>query len=168
MSRDVGRPPPLGDLGNPGEIAEMVRRFYREVAQDDLLGPVFNDVARVDWGEHLPKLTNFWCRALLGVEGYSGNPFRVHARVHALSPLTPGHFARWLEIFDEIVGSGWAGPYATRAMALAHDVSRVHSRQLARGLGCAGADLTLVAPGEMEREQLPAAIRREGSPTANR
>jgi hypothetical protein len=24
-----------------------------------LLGPMFNDVARVDWSEHLPKLTAF-------------------------------------------------------------------------------------------------------------
>ena len=43
----------------------MVRRFYADVTQDDLLGPMFNEVARVHWSEHLPKLTAFWCRALL-------------------------------------------------------------------------------------------------------
>ena len=57
MSGGGRRLPPTGDLDSPGEIAEMVRRFYQDVAQDDLLGPVFNDVARVDWNEHLPKLT---------------------------------------------------------------------------------------------------------------
>src|SRR5690606_40718107 len=64
------------DLDDRVEIAEMVRRFYADVAQDDLLGPMFNDVAQVDWSAHLPKLTAFWCRALLsarkrGVEGTS-------------------------------------------------------------------------------------------------
>ncbi len=59
----------------------MVRRFYADVAMDDLLGPMFNDVARVDWSVHLPKLTAFWCRALLDQQGYAGNPFRAHARI---------------------------------------------------------------------------------------
>jgi len=60
------------DLDDPEQIAEMVRRFYADVAQDSLLGPMFNDVARVDWSAHLPKLTAFWCRALLSVPGYTG------------------------------------------------------------------------------------------------
>ena len=52
----------------------MVRRFYSDVTQDDLLGPMFNEVAHVDWCEHLPKLAAFWGRALLGIPGYTGNP----------------------------------------------------------------------------------------------
>ncbi|MEZ5239000.1 MAG: group III truncated hemoglobin [Microthrixaceae bacterium] len=121
---------PARDLDSHEEIAEMVRRFYQQVAQDDLLGPLFNEVARVDWATHLPKLTAFWCRALLGWEGYSGNPFRAHALVHARSPFTPAHFERWLELFTDTVVLGWAGPAADRALALAHDVARVHSAQL--------------------------------------
>jgi hemoglobin len=54
------------DLDDRGEITELVRRFYARVAEDDLLGPVFEDVARVDWSTHLPKLTELWCRVLLG------------------------------------------------------------------------------------------------------
>src|SRR3546814_2135590 len=79
--RDTPRPTPTRDLDDESEIAEMVRRFYADVAQDDLLGPMFNDVAQVDWSEHLPKLTAFWSRALLGRSGYAGNPFRAHALV---------------------------------------------------------------------------------------
>ena len=81
--RDLRRAPPIRDLDTPEEIAEMVRRFYADVAQDDLLGPMFNDVAKVSWSDHLPKLTDFWCRVPLGLPGYAGNPFRaVHALVH--------------------------------------------------------------------------------------
>jgi hemoglobin len=118
------------DLDSELEIAEMVRRFYQDVAQDDLLGPVFNDVAAVDWNEHLPKLTAFWCRALLGVDRYHGNPFRAHLLVHQKSPFTAAHFERWLDLFHDAVELGWTGPRADRALELAHNVARVHSKQL--------------------------------------
>jgi hemoglobin len=124
-------PLPSEDLAGPGDVAEMVRRFYRDVAQDDLLGPIFNNVARVDWAEHLPKLTAFWCRVLFGLDGYSGNPFQTHQRVHALQPFTTAHFDRWLELFVETVDIGWTGPNTQRAKALARDVARVHSHRLA-------------------------------------
>ena len=128
--RDVQRPAPTRDLDNPEEIAEMVRRFYADVAMDDLLGPVFNDVAQVDWSEHLPKLTAFWCRALLDLPGYGGNPFRAHAQVHEKQAFTPAHFERWLSLFHETLDLGWVGPNAERAHQLADNVARVHSQQL--------------------------------------
>lgn len=128
--RDAQRPPPTRDLDNPEEIAEMVRRFYADVAMDDLLGPMFNDVARVDWSEHLPKLTALWCRALLDLPGYVGNPFRAHAQVHHRRAFTPAHFERWLSLFHETLDLGWIGPNAERAHQLADNVARVHSQQL--------------------------------------
>jgi hemoglobin len=130
MSSGPVRPAPTRDLDSPDEIAEMVRRFYQDIAQDDLLGPLFNDVARVDWNEHLPKLTAFWCRALLGIEGYVGNPFRAHALINDRSPFTAAHFERWLQLFHDAVELGWTGPKVDRALALAHDVARVHGSQL--------------------------------------
>ena len=120
----------LHDLHDPSDVAELVQRFYRDVAQDDLLGPMFNDVARVDWAEHLPKLAAFWCRALFGLPGYSGNPFRAHREVHEQRAFTPAHFERWLDLFEETVDLGWAGANASRAKELARNVARVHSGQL--------------------------------------
>ena len=135
--RDVPRPAPSRDLDDPVEIAEMVRRFYADVTQDDLLGPIFNDVAGVDWSEHLPKLTAFWCRALLGTPGYTGNPFRAHRLVHRRRAFTAADFHRWLDLFHETVDLGWIGPNAERAHALvdharafAARVAQVHSKQL--------------------------------------
>lgn len=133
--RESTRAEPVRDLDSPEEIAEMVRRFYADVAQDELLGPLFNDVARVDWSAHLPKLTAFWCRALLGLPGYSGNPFQSHAQIHARRPFTAAHFGRWLSLFHETLDLGWVGPNADRAAELAENVAQVHSRQLVgRGL----------------------------------
>ncbi|MGZ4683158.1 MAG: group III truncated hemoglobin [Acidimicrobiales bacterium] len=130
MSTVIRRPPPVADLDRPDEVAEMVRRFYAEVAQDDVLGPMFNDVARVDWSEHLPKLTAFWCRALFGMDGYEGNPFRAHQLVDARERFTPVHFERWIELFEDTVDEGWVGPNADKVKAIAANVARVHRQQL--------------------------------------
>jgi hemoglobin len=120
---------PRCDLDSEAEIAEMVRRFYQGVAQDDLLGPIFNDVAQVDWAEHLPKLTAFWSRILLSRPGYQGNPLREHVRVHERSPFTAAHFDRWLELFTDTL-SAWEGPNVDRGLAFARRVAEVHGRQL--------------------------------------
>src|SRR5690606_41245448 len=111
------------DLDDMVEIEEMVRRFYRDVAQDDLLGPIFNDVAQVDWAAHLPKLAAYWGRNLLGVAGYSGNPFRAHLAVHRQQAFTTADFDRWLDLFVETVDGGWAGPLAEKAKRFASNVA---------------------------------------------
>jgi hemoglobin len=118
------------DLDDPTEIAEMVRRFYADVAQDDILGPMFNDVARVDWAEHLPKLTAFWCRALLSMPGYEGNPYRAHRAVHARRAFERRHFEQWLGLFHETLDLGWRGPKVEQAKSLAGKVAFVHSKQI--------------------------------------
>ena len=127
LTHNTRRPEPTRDLDTPEEIAEMVRRFYADVTQDELLGPMFNEVARVDWSDHLPKLSAFWCRALLGQPGYQGNPFRAHLLVHAQRQFTRAHFERWLSLFHETLELGWIGPNARHAGDLADNVARVHS-----------------------------------------
>ena len=115
------------NLATTAAAVEELATVQRVIA---ILGPLFNDVAQVDWSEHLPKLTAFWSRALLGIEGYHGNPFRSHSEIHARSPFTVAHFQRWLLLFHETIELGWVGPNATRALELAHNVARVHSQQL--------------------------------------
>src|SRR3569623_733122 len=116
MSVHEHQPAAEGDLEGPEDVAELVRRFYADVAQDDLLGPMFNEVARVDWSEHLPKLTAFWCRALFGIPGSAGTPFRAHAAVHEQRAFTSGHFERWLYLFEENLSLSWRGPIADKAL----------------------------------------------------
>ena len=133
------------DLDDPDEVRELVRRFYADVAQDELLGPLFNDVAGVTWSEHLPKLTAFWCRFLFGQSGYVGNPFRAHKDVHEQTAFTTAHFRRWLELFEDTLSFGWVGPNVDRALTLARDVARVHHQQLtgeATPRGAAGSPST--------------------------
>lgn len=119
------------DLDDARDVDAFVRQFYAQVSRDDLLGPVFNRVAEVDWAEHMPKLTAFWCRALFGTAGYAGNPFAAHRRVHDREPFTSAHFERWLMLFHDTLDRNWSGANVDRMKALAGNVARVHCRQLA-------------------------------------
>ncbi len=148
---------PLHDVNDPSQVAEVVRRFYADVAQDGLLGPLFNDVAQVDWSEHLPKLTDFWCRALFGLAGYSGNPFRSHLDVHTQRPFTIGHFHRWLDLFEETIDLGWRGPNAEKMKTLANNVARVHAGQLVGATpdrSGAQAELDAAHQSNIDRQQV--------------
>lgn len=48
------RPGTGGELGSRAAIRDLAVGFYREPAFDDLLAPVFEEVAEVDWAAHTP------------------------------------------------------------------------------------------------------------------
>ena len=126
--RGPGRPP--HDLDSRSEIHDLVVRFYREVALDDLLGPIFEEVAEVDWTTHIPKLIDFWCRVLLGEPGYDGWFLAAHQRVDAEARFEPAFFDRWLTLFVGAVDAEWTGPVADEAKAHARHMARVLARRL--------------------------------------
>jgi hemoglobin len=126
--RGPGRPPQ--DLDTRSEIHDLVVRFYREVALDDLLGPIFEEVAEVDWSTHIPKLIDFWCRALLGEPGYDGWFLAAHQHVDARQRFEPEFFDRWLELFVGAVDAEWTGPVADAAKAHARHMATVLARRL--------------------------------------
>lgn len=118
------------DLDGRGPIHDLVVHFYREVALDDLLGPVFAEVAETDWAEHIPKLIDYWCRVLLGTPGYDGRILAAHQRVHDEQAFDVELFDRWYELFVASVDAGWAGPCADQAKEHAARMSGVLSRRL--------------------------------------
>jgi hemoglobin len=46
----------LQDLTGRTDIERLVNAFYERVQEDEMLGFIFNDIARIDWAEHLPKM----------------------------------------------------------------------------------------------------------------
>ena len=82
----------LKPIESRADIEILVTQFYAKVRSDSLIGPVFNDVAQVDWQEHLPKITNFWCDLMLREDSYRGRPFPPHIPLN----LQTAHFERWL------------------------------------------------------------------------
>lgn len=120
----------MPDLDTRTAIHDLVVDFYREVAFDDLLGPVFGEVAEVDWAVHIPRLIDYWCRVLLGDPGYDGRLLAAHAHVHEQQAFEPELFDRWLQLFGDSVDRGWTGPFAIRAKAHAVHMAGVLSRRL--------------------------------------
>jgi hemoglobin len=123
-------PTPRRDLATEADIDALVRAFYRQAAVDHVLGPVFA-AAEVDWAEHIPKVTAFWCWQLLGGRRYDGRPLRSHERVNELVRFTEAHYERWLELFCATLHDGWAGPVADTAERRAHRMARSMRRVLA-------------------------------------
>jgi hemoglobin len=119
----------LPDLDSHPEIARLVRDFYRQVAMDDLLGPIFAE-ARIDWSTHISKLVDFWCKQLLGEPGYEGNPLRAHTPIHERTAFAPEHYRRWLDLFVASVDEHFTGPYAELAKARALRMARAMQRLL--------------------------------------
>lgn len=63
------------DIEDEADIKLLVDTFYDSVNQDELLSPVFNGFAQVNWAHHLPAMYNFWSSVLFGTMAYKGQPF---------------------------------------------------------------------------------------------
>lgn len=102
------------------DIVVLVDGFYDKVRKDSFIGPIFSDVAKVDWDEHLPKLYNFWADLLLGDDTYRGRPFPPHAKLE----LQGAHFERWLSLFVQTVDEHFVGLKAEEAKSRALRIAR--------------------------------------------
>jgi len=103
------------DLENREDIRLLIDSFYTRVRHDELIGPIFNDVAKVDWEHHLPVMYDFWEGVLFQSANYTGNPMRIHKQLNEKFPLEQEHFERWLQIFRETLDEHFEGPVAERA-----------------------------------------------------
>jgi hemoglobin len=119
------------DIASRADIERLVDAFYNLVRADEILGPIFNDVAKVDWPVHLPKMYAFWEALLFGVPGFKGNPLAVHRALAQRTPLTPVEFGRWVEIFHATVDALFAGPVANDAKQRASRIAVVMQQQIA-------------------------------------
>jgi hemoglobin len=102
------------------DIQILVHEFYAKVRKDSLIGPIFNDVAQVDWDEHLPKIVNFWSDLLLGEDSYRGRPFPPHIPLN----LEASHFERWLRLFVQTVDENFTGLKADEVKKRAFGIAR--------------------------------------------
>jgi hemoglobin len=113
------------DIEGRADIEKLVDRFYEKVRADDLLAPVFNDVARVDWDEHLPRLHAFWQTVIFGNGGFRGNPLSVHMKLVEETAMDWPSFQRWLDLFTGTVDEHFRGPRAEHIKSSAHDMAHV-------------------------------------------
>jgi hemoglobin len=108
------------------EIKELVDKFYAHVNADNLLSPVFNVEAKLDWDEHLPKMYKFWGTQLIGTGDYSGRPFPPHTLLN----INKTHFERWIELFLKTVDENFTGAVAEIAKEKAKNIATVFQFKL--------------------------------------
>jgi hemoglobin len=126
MSAESVRP----DIADRADISRLVTEFYRRAFADDLLGPVFVDIARVDLSAHLPVMCDFWETVLLRAGRYRRNALRPHVVLDAEVTLTSAHFARWLALWAATVDERHAGGKAELAKVQAARIAGSISRRL--------------------------------------
>ena len=82
-------------IGGREGIATLLRHFYADVRQHELIGPVFNQQIR-DWPAHLATIGQFWARITGGPSVYSG---QMPAKHFGLG-LDANHFGAWLQLWE--------------------------------------------------------------------
>ncbi len=125
------------DIQTEEDIQKLVHLFYAKVNRDEMLSPIFNDVAKVNWDEHLPHLCRFWSTLLFRTMTFDGRPFPKHA----VLPLEKEHFSRWVSLFVQTVDELFSGPKAEEAKGYARSIADTF--QLRMGLIDPGAFLKL-------------------------
>lgn len=99
------------DISNLEDIQLLVNTFYSRVRENELLGPIFNDILKDRWTEHLEKMYRFWQTILLEVPTYSGSPFPPHAKL----PVSQLHFDTWLKLWHGTLDEFFVGEKAEEA-----------------------------------------------------
>ena len=114
------------DIRNIEDIILLVDRFYEKVNVDNLLAPVFNEFAKVNWDEHLPVMYSFWSAVLFETNTYKGQPLTSHLEL----PISTEHFNRWLELFKKTVDENFSGKTAEEAKEKADSIAQIFQTKL--------------------------------------
>lgn len=113
------------DILHREDIVLLVNSFYEKVRENAILGPIFTEVAQIDWDKHLPKMYDFWSAILLNEKNYSGNPMQKHIALSNKTPLTYNEFNEWLQLFIKTVDSLFAGRTAELAKYRAESIANL-------------------------------------------
>lgn len=84
------------DIITRADIEKLVNTFYDKVKEDKTIGHFF---AHVDWEKHLPIMYDFWENTLFYTGTYSGNPMKLHQKLHHFKSLAEKDFDTWISLF---------------------------------------------------------------------
>ena len=119
------------DLDSREHIESFVDRFYERILADELLAPIFVDVAEIDLAQHLPHIKDYWCKLLLGERSYQRHTMNIHRQLHGKRALLAEDFQRWLHFFTTTVDEHFAGERAERAKKVAATIAANMEQSLA-------------------------------------
>ena len=115
----------LTDIQSRKDIVQVVNAFYEKAKQDELLGPIFTEKAKVDWEKHLPVMYDFWENVVFYTGNYGGNPMRIHQQLHQKITLTKQDFDKWLNLFFTTVDFLYKGEHAELIKQRAQSIATV-------------------------------------------
>ena len=120
----------MQDLAARADVDALLRRFYRRALVDEVLAAPFAELRAAGLEAHLPKMCDFWETVLFRAGRYRGSALEVHRHIHRRTPLSGGHFLRWLTIWRETVDEMYRGPLAERAQVQAARIAWAMQRRL--------------------------------------
>lgn len=120
------------DIETRQDIELLIRSFYDKVIQDETIGYIFNDVAKVNWDTHLPIMYDFWESVIFYTGTYRGNPIELHRHLNAREPLTAEHFKQWLHLFTHTVDELFEGEKTELAKQRALSISTMIQLKIAQ------------------------------------
>ncbi len=106
-------------LGAHAGLNELLRHFYADVRQHEVLGPLFNAQIH-DWPAHLAKIAEFWALQTGGPSRYAGG----FAGAHFGLGLEPAHFQHWLTLWEFNCRRRLPAREAAEMIAIAHEFGR--------------------------------------------
>ena len=137
------------DLADRADVATLVDAFYGRALADDLIGPIFTDVARMDLDHHLPIITDFWETVLFNAGLYRRDLLTIHAALDRRFPFREEHFTRWLALWSATVDELFAGPVAERTKTEARRVAGSIHRRLEGRSGSGHETVSLRRRGDV-------------------
>lgn len=106
-------------MGGRDTLANLLRHFYSDIRQHNLVGPIFNPRIQ-DWPAHLETIGSFWARLTGGPSNYSGG---MPAKHFSLG-LNASHFQAWLQLWEFNCRAHLKTPEAQEMINLAHEIGR--------------------------------------------
>ena len=116
------------------DIELLVNKFYEKVGKDETIGFFFNNVAKVNWHLHLPKMYKFWETLLFGKASYKGNPMAAHFPINEMQAMEKHHFEHWLSLWTKTLEENFEGEMAETAKIKAGNIANLmaHKMEMAR------------------------------------
>jgi hemoglobin len=106
-------------VGGQENLARLLRHFYADIRQHQLVGPIFNKQIE-DWPAHLETIHSFWARMIGGPARYSGQMPAKHISLG----LSANHFQAWLQLWEFNCHAYLNKIEAEEMISLAHEIGR--------------------------------------------
>ena len=87
------------DITSRKDIELIENIFYCRVRRNSVLSYIFNDIAKINWETHLPKMYSFWASILSGEHSFSSNPMQKHIALSKQTTMCEVELSDWLSLF---------------------------------------------------------------------